>query len=599
MASSKSPDDSLQTVISFEVKVGGSALPTGMVVLKLHVKLEVNKIARAYISILGGKSYENLFPESENAIFAPGKDVEISLGYAQKNVKVFSGIITKHSLDISTNYLSFSSRNLLLLEASDKSIKMTVGKKSEIYEKKKDSDIITTLLSTAGLTKTVTATTLTHELISRHNCSDWEFMLNRAKANGMIVLNAMGAVTVLAPKSSGTDVLKVTYGKDIKTFRADLDASSQLQGVEAINYDIYSELEVKQTGADSSFNIPGSITGSELGKVAAATKISLNVPVPVLTQELKGHADALLAASRLRRMSGEMSFRGTTDVKLGCYVTLAGFGKLFNGLVYITGVEHLVENGQFVTKASFGLKPEIFSASLHPELNLLPPIAGLHVGIVKKLDADPDKKNRIQVMIPSLKSTGSGIWAMLGHFHAGKNSGSFFVPELNSEVIVGFINDDPRFPVVLGSLYSKNNTTQEKFTKDNFIKSIVTKAGTRLEFEDKDKTFKVITPGKNMIFISDKDKGVKIEDQNGNKIITSATGISIDSKKDIKITAAGKLELNGTKGVTVKSSSGDTEVSGKNAKLKGSAKVEVNGSAGTDIKSSAAINIKGSMVNVN
>jgi uncharacterized protein involved in type VI secretion and phage assembly len=424
-------------------------------------------------------------------------------------------------------------------------------------------------------------------------------MLNRAKANGMVVLNAMGAVTVIAPKSSGTDVLTVTYGKDIKTFRADLDASSQLQGVEAINYDIYSELEVKQTGADSSFNIPGSITGSELGKVAAATKISLNVPVPVLTQELKGHADALLATSRLRRMTGEMSFRGTTDVILGCYVTLAGFGKLFNGLVYITGVEHLVENGQFVTKASFGLKPEIFSATLHPELNLLPPIAGLHVGIVKKLDADPDKKNRIQVMIPSLKSTGSGIWAMLGHFHAGKNSGSFFVPELNSEVIVGFINDDPRFPVVLGSLYSKNNTTEEKFTADNFIKSIVTKGGTRLEFEDKDKTFKVITPGKNMIFISDKDKGVKIEDQNGNKIITSATGISMNSDKDIKITAAGKLELSGTKGVTVSASSGDTTVSGKNATLKGSAKAEVNGSSGTDIKSSATINIKGSMVNVN
>jgi hypothetical protein len=120
-----------------------------------------------------------------------------------------------------------------------------------------------------------------------------------------------------------------------------------------------------------------------------------------------------------------------------------------------------------------------------------------------------------------------------------------------------------------------------------------------LEFEDKDKTFKVITPGKNMIFISDKDKGVKIEDQNGNKIITSATGISMNSDKDIKITAAGKLEMSGTKGVTVSASSGDTTVSGKNATLKGSAKAEVNGSSGTDIKSSATINIKGSMVNVN
>ena len=599
MAAAKSPDDSLQLVISFEVKVGGKVLPKDLVVMKVHVKLEVNKIARAYVSILGGNSYKNIFPESEESTFAPGKDIEISIGYSQKNIKVFSGIITKHSLDIGPNYLSYSTRNLLLLEASDKSIKMTVGKKSEIYEKKKDSDIITTLLSTAGLTKKVTATTLTHDLISRHNCSDWEFMLNRAKANGMVVLNAIGEVTVEAPKASGKEVLTLTYGKDIQTFRGDLDASSQLQGVEAINYDIYDEKEVKQTGVDSKFDIPGNITGSTLGKVAAAAKVSLNVPVPVLTQELKGHADALLAASRLRRMTGEISFRGSTDVKLGCYLKLDGFGKLFNGLVYITSVQHLVENGEYQTNVSFGLKPEIFTNTPHAELNLLPPIAGLHVGIVKKLDADPAKKNRIQVMIPSLKSTGSGIWAMLGHFHAGKNSGSFFVPELNSEVIVGFINDDPRFPVVLGSLYSKNNTTKEKFTADNFIKSIVTKGGTRLEFEDKDKTFKVITPGKNMIFISDKDKGVKIEDQNKNIILTSAKGISMDSDKDIKITAKGKLELNGTKGVVVKSSSGDTEVSGKNAKLKASAKVEVNGSAGADIKSSSAINIKGSMVNVN
>jgi D-alanyl-D-alanine dipeptidase len=130
-----------------------------------------------------------LFPESEISSFAPGKAVDISLGYAQKNVKVFSGIITKHSIDIGLDYLSFSSRNLLVLEASDKAIKMTVGKKSELYEKKKDSEIMTTLLSSAGVTKKVAATTLKHDVIARHNCNDWEFLLNRAKANGMVVFN--------------------------------------------------------------------------------------------------------------------------------------------------------------------------------------------------------------------------------------------------------------------------------------------------------------------------------------------------------------------------------------------------------------------------
>lgn len=595
----KSPDDTLQLEASFDVKVGGKSLPKDIVVMKILVKSEVNKIAKAYVSIEAGKSYENLFPESEIASFAPGKTLEVSLGYAEKNVKVFSGIITKHSINVGPNYLYQSTDSLLLLEASDKAIKMTVGKKSELYEKKKDSAIMTTLLTTAGLTKKVGTTTVTHDVIARNNCSDWEFLLNRAKANGMVVLNSLGAVDVEVPSASGMEKLSVTYGKDIKTFRGDLDASTQLQQVEAINYDIYEEKEVKQTGKDSKFDKPGNITGAVLGKVVAATKVSVKVPVPVLTQELKGFADAALSASRLRRMVGEMSFRGTTGVTLGDLVKLNGFGKLFNGLVYITEVEHRVDNGQFTTKVSFGLKPGLFQNTNQSDVNLLPPIAGLHVGIVKKLDADPSKKNRIQVMIPSLKSTGNGIWAMLGHFHAGKNSGSFFVPELNSEVIVGFINDDPRFPVVLGSLYSKKNTTKEKFTKDNFIKSIVTKGGSRLEFDDKDKTFKVITPKKNMIFISDKAKGVKIEDQNKNVITTSDKGVTITSKKDIKLTASGKLELKGTKGVVLNSSAGDAKIDGKNVKLNAKLKADLNGKAGVNVKASGTVNIKGAMVNVN
>jgi phage protein D len=599
MALSKSPDDSLQLATSFDVKVGGKPLPKDILVMKIVVKSEVNKIARAYLSIAGGKSYENLFPESEISSFAPGKAVDISLGYGQKNVKVFSGIITKHSIDIGLDYLSFSSRNLLVLEASDKAIKMTLGKKSELYEKKKDSEIMTTLLTSAGVTKKVAATTLKHDVIARHNCSDWDFLLNRAKANGMVVFNSLGVVDVKVPKIMGSEKVSVTYGKDIKTFRGDLDAGSQLQQVEGINYDIYNEKVVKQTGKDPKFDKPGNITGLVLGKVVAAKKVSVNVPVPVLSQELKGLADAALMASRLKRMVGEMSFRGITDVKLGELVKLNGFGKLFNGLVYITEVEHRLENGQFITKAAFGLKPSLFQSNNQSELNLLPPMAGLHVGIVKKLDADPGKKNRIQVMIPSLKSTGNGVWAMLGHFHAGKNSGSFFVPELNSEVIVGFINDDPRFPVVLGALYSKKNTTKEKFTKDNFIKSIVTKGGSRLEFDDKDKTFKVITPKKNMIFISDKAKGVKIEDQNKNVITTNDKGVTITSKKDIKLTASGKLELKGTKGVVLNSSAGDAKIDGKNVKINAKLKADVNGKAGVNVKASAAVNIKGAMVNVN
>jgi phage protein D len=597
---SKSPNDSLQLGISFEIKIGGKALPTELVVMKIHVKTDVNKVAKATVSIIGGNSYENTFTESEVADFEPGKEISISVGYAEKNTQVFSGIVVKHRLSISEGYLTFASRSLVVLEASDKAIKMTLEKKSDLYEKKKDSDVINTIVSGAGLTKKVDATTLQHDFISRHNCTDWEFILNRAAANGMVVFNSENKITVELPKISGTEDVTIIYGKDAYSFHASLDAVKQLQQLESLTYDIYEEKEITQTGAEpAQLDKPGTIDGKKLGKVVAPGKLKWNVLVPIQTTELKALADAAMVLSRLKRISGEVSFRGMTELILGSLISLEGFGKLFNGLAYVTGVEHRVENGEFITKVTFGLKDEWLKSSNGSDFQLIPPISGLHVGIVKKVDADPDEKNRIQVMIPSLKNSGSGLWAMLGHFYANKSAGSFFIPELNSEVIIGFIDNDPRFPVVLGSLYSKNNTPKEAFTEENNIKAIVTKAGIRLEFDDKDKVFTILTPGKNTLIISDKSKGVKIEDQNGNVINTDASGISITSEKDIKLTASGNLELKGSKGIVISSSSGDTKVDGKNVNLKANAKVVLDGSSGADIKSSATVNIKGSMVNIN
>lgn len=596
----KSPNDSLQLGISFEIKVGGKSLPKDLVVMKIRVNTEVNKIATATVAILGGNSYESLFKESETPEFEPGKEIEISIGYAEKNTKVFSGIIQKHRLAIDEGYLNYSSRSKLVLEATDKAFKMKLEKKSDLYEKKKDSEILSTLIAGAGLSKKIQNTSFQHESISRHHVSDWEFLLHRAKANGMLVLNSFNKITVETPKVSGSAKVKLIYGKDAYSFHADLDAGEQLQQIESAAYDIFNEKSIKQNSAEpAQLDKPGSIVGKNLGKVFAPQKFNWPTMVPVESKELKFLADSALIFSRLKRIKGDISFKGVADINLGDIVELEGFGKLFNGSVYVTAVEHKVENGDFITTLKFGINDDWFKKESFLDLNVLPPISGLHVGIVKKIDGDPDKRSRIQVMIPSIKNSGNGIWAVLSHFHANNQSGSFFIPEVNAEVIVGFLNDDPRFPIVLGSLYSKNNKAKDSIEKQNSTKSIVTKSGLRLEFNDKDKFFKVTTPGKNTLLISDKDKGVKIEDQNGNEIVTSAKSLSLKSKKDILLTATGKLELKGTKGVVMSSSTGDVSIEGKKVGLKAKAKFEASGSAGADIKSSGVVNIKGSMVNVN
>ena len=81
-------------------------------------------------------------------------------------------------------------------------------------------------------------------------------------------------------------------------------------------------------------------------------------------------------------------------------------------------------------------------------------IEGLQIGVVKKLDANPDGEPMIQVSVPILEAEAPGVWARLAKLHATDGTGAFFVPEIGDEVVLGFLANDPSHPIVLGSLYN-------------------------------------------------------------------------------------------------------------------------------------------------
>ena len=114
-------------------------------------------------------------------------------------------------------------------------------------------------------------------------------------------------------------------------------------------------------------------------------------------------------------------------------------------------------------------------------------------------------------------------------------AGSFFIPEIDSQVVVSFISNDPRHPIILGSLYTKAKEPYTKLKKDNALKAFVSKSKLTLEFDDKDKIITISTPKENSIVISEKAKGIIITDQNKNIVKMSDTGIELTSKKNIKM----------------------------------------------------------------
>jgi uncharacterized protein involved in type VI secretion and phage assembly len=178
-------------------------------------------------------------------------------------------------------------------------------------------------------------------------------------------------------------------------------------------------------------------------------------------------------------------------------------------------------------------------------------IQGLHTGLVTQLAEAGDF--RVRVTVPSVRGA-EGVWARLGCFYASNAAGAVFYPEVGDEVVVGFMNDDPSSPIILGSLYGPTRPPAFPPDKDNHKKAIVTRAKLAMTYDDKDKVIEIKTPGGHSIQLNDKTGEIRIRDGNSNSVTLGRSGITIDSasqiemkaKTNISIKAGGNLDMEST-----------------------------------------------------
>lgn len=595
------PKDSIHKLATFAILIDDEPIKSGYKVIKLNVDKAINKISRSKVYLSGGDAYLNTFDASEDKNFAPGKAVELKFGYDQDNVLVFKGIIEKVGITLNNGFVMNEWSSLLVLECVDKSIKLTNSYTSDVYEKKKDSEIFSILIKkVAGLKANITATKVTHPFFPKYNSSDWEFILDRAKMNGLVVLNSDNEIKISEPNNSASKPDQtITNGEATINFDAQIDSGSQLGSLTLDSWNPFTDKKNKSKAVEPTLVANKSMTGEVLSKSTSAEAIDINIPQNTEVPELKAISNSLLQTSRLSRIVGRAKFQGVTNLSLGSIVALKGFGKHFDGNIYLTAISHQVESSFFTTNIEFGLKKKQFSTNQIDKTSGINPINGVHIGIVKKIDADPLNEGRIQVLIPALKSTGNGIWAKLSHFYVSSKAGSFFIPEISSQVIVSFISNDPRHPIILGSLYTKTDASYTEIKKDNALKAFVSKSKLTLEFDDKDKVITISSPEKNSIVISEKAKGITITDQNKNVIKLSDTGIELTSKKNIKITSDKEVTITGSKGITLNGKAGvGVKVAGNKVNIESKTSLTAKGNK-ADLVASGKLTIKGATVGIN
>ncbi|QNQ09714.1 type VI secretion system tip protein VgrG [Sphingomonas alpina] len=598
--SAPSPLQLAGSLVSYTIATNGQPIDSAWQVISIDIWAGVNTLPRARITIADGNAAEAAFAISEASTLIPGTTLAITLGYDETGTQVFSGIIDRQGLE-----QGLDGSSLLIIEASDPALAMTLARRNAVFEGMTDSAVIERLITATGLTASVTPTAAVEEAIVQYHASDWDLMLARAAVNSMVVTVSGGQVVVAPPDTTQSPVLTLTNGESILDFRTVMDAATQYaaSAVQSVAWDPATQELAMAGAASSTVTTPGNLSSDILATAFGVDQLRQQTSATIGKDDLTRWSSARLTQARLAKIRGHVRFRGSALARPGCMITLAGLGARFNGNAYVSGVHQQVVAGNWTTEVEIGLAPQWAArdaaeagATAASAAGQIPAAANLQTGLVTRIDGDPDGEYRVLVALPLLEAN-AGVWARLGGFYASRGVGALFYPEVGDEVVVAFMNGDPRFPVIMGSLYSKKNPPPVPPTAANDQKTIVTYGKLRIDFFETDGAIELSTPAGQIVRLDDKAGTVTVEDRNENSVTLATDGITIDSaaritlnaKAGIAITAQGILSLAGKEGVTIE---------GPTIQAKADASFSAHGAAEAILSSGGIVTVQGQLVKI-
>ncbi len=194
---------------------------------------------------------------------------------------------------------------------------------------------------------------------------------------------------------------------------------------------------------------------------------------------------------------------------------------------------------------------------------------GVVVGVVTN-NQDPENMHRVKVRFPWLSNDVESHWARVVASMAGNSRGTYFLPEVEDEVLVAFEHGRVDYPYVLGCLWNgKDAAPETNDDGENNHRTIKSRSGHVLRFSDKS--------GNETIEIIDKSEKNKVKIDTGNNSIT------IEADADI----------------TIKSSTGKITMQANGVEIKSDMGVKIEAAQSIDLQASAQVTVRGAMIKLN
>jgi phage baseplate assembly protein V len=167
---------------------------------------------------------------------------------------------------------------------------------------------------------------------------------------------------------------------------------------------------------------------------------------------------------------------------------------------------------------------------------------------------DPDRLGGVRVQYPDYADQPS-TWAPVSTMMASGDTGTWFRPKPGDQVLVAFERGDPKFPIVIGSIWSDADRPppDDGAPGSNNWQQIVSRSGAILRFDDTPGAEKVeLINSSGALFVTLDTAGdtIVVRADRGNVEI-SAGGKLTMSAREIELTAQNGVTIDGGTGVTV------------------------------------------------
>jgi type VI secretion system secreted protein VgrG len=519
----------------------------------------------------------------------------------------------------------------------------TLNSRNRMFENMTATDIVAKVVKEYGISLKGANTSFKREFCLQYAETDFNFVSRLLEAEGLCY-----------HFDHKTDALMISDGLNAGS------AEKCKTGLVPDNFSAWEHQYSYITGAttlvDFDFEQPSSQLRSEVKTVVKLPDIKSHEQLEFpggFTEKARGDA---LAKLRMEEEETDYSIvRGAGDLVSfyagGAISFENGYGAEVARNFLVTSIshhckaeDHVSGGGADFYRNEFTCIPEKVKFR-PPRQTPKPRIDGLQTAIVVEAEDKMDKYGRVRVEFnwaasASDKNESVSCWVRVAQAMAGKKWGTLFIPRVDQEVVISFLDGDPDRPLIIGAVYNSDALPPYPLPGSWTQSGIKTQSQdggandfNELRFEDKkdaeeiyiqaQKDFRrVVKKGDDELNIEKGNRSVEVKEgddslllSKGNLTVEVSKGnisnklgggkFQVDAKQGVEMTVGGNSIKMNTSGIelkvganSVKIEMGGITVKGVQVKIEGQASAEVKAPM-TTVKGDGVLTIKGGMTMIN